>query len=106
MMARPVVEEVRRLDELLLQTVPGQEPRVAAWIAERKSAVQEILDHSPTIAIVEELQARTRRLDDRFLHWRRSAITEMSLIDQHLRFLNEQRPGADAVLSTRFNLSA
>ena len=84
------LEHVRQLDELLLAAVPGQESQVAAWIVEREIAVQRIVSGNSDIATVEELQERTNRLTDRFLHWRRTSIMELSMVEQHLRFLREQ----------------
>ena len=75
-----------------------------SWSQRRMRGCVGRVEHQSVDRIELQLQFRPRdlrRLDDRFLHWRRSAITEMSLIDQHLRFLNEQRPAADAVLSSR-----
>jgi len=82
--------EIRLLDELLLRAVPGQEAQVAGWIAEREIAVERIASGNSDLAMVEELRERTNRLTDRFLHWRRTSIMELSMVEQHLRFLREQ----------------
>jgi hypothetical protein len=100
------IEQIRLLDEQPLRAVAGQEHEVAAWIVARQSAIERSLRETPTLPLLEELQERTRRVEDRFLHWRRSAIMELSLIEQHLRFLSEQKTGAAGAISTRFILSA
>jgi hypothetical protein len=101
------IDQIRLLDDQLLRAVAGQEKDVAEWMSARQKAIERTVRESPTGPILEELQDRTRRLEDRFLHWRRSAIMELSLIDKHLRFLSEQQPGNDgSTISTRFIISA
>ncbi|MBL8241533.1 MAG: hypothetical protein JNM66_29180 [Bryobacterales bacterium] len=104
--ALSAIEQVRLLDEQLLRAVAGQESEVASWLDARHRAIENLVRDTPQISLLEELQDRTRRLEDRFLHWRRSAIMELSLIDQHLRFVNEQQPGEAASVSTRFDFCA
>lgn len=96
------LNQIRILDDFILAAVAGQECEVAAWIAERQEAVQQTLRDAPSLACLEELGDRTRRLEDRFLHLRRTSIMELSLIEQHLRFLSEQRHDTPA----RLNVSA
>ncbi|MFN0100778.1 MAG: hypothetical protein ACKV2U_01680 [Bryobacteraceae bacterium] len=108
-MASPLesaIAQIRSLDDLLLAAVAGQEPEVTAWMAQRKSCVERLILVGPTVAVLEELQDRTRRLEDRFLHWRRASIMELSLIDRHIRYLNEQRSGTAAIVPTRIDVSA
>lgn len=98
--------QIRRLDDLLLAAVAGQEREVGDWIAQRERAIQLSLQQQPSLADLEELSDRTRRLEDRLLHWRRSAIMELSLIEQHLRYLDEQRPESGHPVPARISLSA
>jgi len=102
----PPILDIRRLDALLLAAVAGQEREVASWIAQRSHAVERSLVQSPSLADLEELSDRTRRLEDRFLHWRRSSIMELSLIEQHLRYLHEQKPDSLHQAPERINVSA
>ena len=101
-----MASEIERLDDLLLAAVAGQEMEVAGWMARRRQAVQRFLQAGPSLAEIEELQDCTRRLEERFLHWRRSSIMELSLIEQHLRYLREQRPGSSRPVPARINVSA
>lgn len=101
-----MASEIELLDDLLLAAVAGQEMDVAGWMARRQVAVQRILNNGPSLAEIEDLQDRTRRLEDRFLHWRRSSIMELSLIEQHLRYLREQQPGSSRPVPARINVSA
>lgn len=105
-LAAAAVIQIRLLDELLLAAVAGQEREIADWIAQRQCAVQHLLQQGPSLADLEDLQDRTRRLEDRFLHWRRSSIMELSLIEQHLRYLHEQHPGSARPAPARINVSA
>jgi hypothetical protein len=98
--------EVRLLDDLLLAAVTGQEREVAGWIAERERTVRQLVRERPNLGDVEELQERTNRLTDRFLHWRRTSIMELSLIEQHLRFMREQEPDSANPVPVRINVSA
>jgi hypothetical protein len=98
--------EVRLLDDLLLAAVTGQEREVSGWIAERERAVHQFIRERQNLEDVEELQERTNRLTDRFLHWRRTSIMELSLIEQHLRFLREQEPDSTIPFPVRINVSA
>lgn len=81
------------LDQELLATVPGDEALAVERMARRKALVGELVAGNPTVEFLAELQARTTRLEEKFLHWRRSSIMELSEIDQHLRYLGEQRSG-------------
>jgi hypothetical protein len=99
----PALAQIRLLDELLLTAVTGQEIQVADWMEQRRRAIQHSLEQRPSLADLEELQDRTRRIEDRFLHWRRSSMMELSLIEQHLRYLHEQQPDKASV---RINVSA
>ena len=101
-----MASEIERLDDLLLAAVAGQEMEVAGWMAQRQKAVQRILDNGPSLAEIEDLQNRTHRLEVRYLHWRRSSIMELSLIEQHLRYLREQQPGSSRPVPARINVSA
>lgn len=98
--------EVRLLDDLLLAAVTGQEREVAGWIAERERTVRQLVREMPNLGDVEELRERTNRLTDRFLHWRRTSIMELSLIEQHLRFMREQEPDSENPVPLRINVSA
>ena len=101
-----MASEIELLDELLLAAIAGQELEVAGWMAQRQEAVQRILQDGPSLAEIEKLQDCTRRLEDRYLHWRRSSIMELSLIEQHLRYLHEQQPGSSRPVPARINISA
>lgn len=94
------------LDERILGAVAGEERDLLSWMAQRDRAVQECLRENPTPSLLEDLQARTSRLEAHFLHWRRSAIMELSQIDRHLRFLNEQQSGSNRPTTSGFNYSA
>jgi hypothetical protein len=98
------MQEVRRLDDLLLAAVAGQERVVAGWIATRERAVQNVVLEASNLGDIEELQQRTNRLTDRFLHWRRTSIMELSMIEQHLRFMREQEQNSGSPV--RLNVSA
>jgi hypothetical protein len=100
------IQEVRLLDEMLLAAVAGQELEVAGWVAKRKRAVQHVVLEGSSLGDIEELQERTNRLTDRFLHWRRTSIMELSLIEQHLRYMREQAPDSEDPRPVRINLSA
>lgn len=100
------ITEVRLLDDLLLAAVAGQELEVAGWVAKRERAVQYVVLESSNLDDIEELQQRTNRLTDRFLHWRRTSIMELSLIEQHLRYMREQEPGAANAVPIRINVTA
>lgn len=94
------------LDERILSAVTGQERELLSLMAHRDRAVQDCLRENPTAAILEDLQSRTSRLEAHFLHWRRSAIMELSKIDSHLRFLNEQESGSNRPTTPGLNYSA
>lgn len=100
------IDEIHLLDERLLGAVAGQENEVATWVAQRKEAVQAFLASGPGLAGIEDLQGRTQRLEDRFLHWRRTSIMELSLIEQHLRYLHAQRPDPAPDATGRIDVSA
>ena len=100
------IQEVRLLDEMLLAAVAGQELEVAGWVAKRERAVQHVVLEGPSLGDIEELQERTNRLTDRFLHWRRTSIMELSLIEQHLRYMREQAPDSEEPGPVRINVSA
>jgi len=101
-----MASEIERLDALLLTAAAGQEMEAAGWMAQRHEAVQRILQGGPSLAEIEELEDCTRRLEDRFLHWRRSSMMELSLIEQHLGYLREQRPGSKRPAPARIDISA
>jgi hypothetical protein len=93
------------LDERLLAAVAGQEREVAEWMARRQTLIGTIASACTNLEDLSELDARTRRLEDRFLHWRRTSIMELSEIERHLRYANDQRPELNPS-STRVTLSA
>lgn len=97
---------VATLDAQILGATTGQEAQLLAWMDERAKAVQACLMQSPSVAEVEELQDRTRRLEEHFLHWRRAAIMELSQVDQHLKFLGEQQSSNNCSRSIGFDYSA
>lgn len=101
-----MASEIELLDELLLAAISGQEMEVAGWMARRQEAVQRVLNDGTSLAEIEELADCTRRLEDRFLHWRRSSIMELSLIERHLGYLREQRPGSTRPVPVRIDISA
>jgi hypothetical protein len=88
---------IEELDQLLLDAVPGQDDEIADWMEERRRAVQALPRTAMALAELDAIQQRTNRLEEKFLHWRRSSIMELSLFEQHLRFLSEQQSvGPDA----------
>jgi len=94
---------IAALDERLLATVAGQEAGMVRLMAERGSLISALVDAKPSAATLEAIEARTNQLQEKLLHWRRAAIMELSGIDQHQRYVNEQAPES----ATRgFDLSA
>ncbi len=98
-------EVIAGLDDLILAAVPGQESQIAGWLEARQSAVAKLVLDPPSIALVADTHRRTRRIEEKLLHWRRSAIMELSLIENHLRFVTEQCPSADVPRSLRVDLT-
>lgn len=86
--------QIEELDQLLLDAVPGQDDEIADWMEERRRAVQAMPRSAMDLAAIDAIQQRTNRLEEKFLHWRRSSIMELSLLEQHLRFLSEQQSGS------------
>lgn len=85
---------IEELDQLLLDAVPGQDQEVADWMEERCRAVQALPRSAMALPDLDAIQHRTNRLEEKFLHWRRSLIMDLSFIEQHLRFLSEQQSGS------------
>jgi hypothetical protein len=94
-----------QLDSDLLAATVGQEAEIAAWLQARESAIAGLLADGPTLDELAEVQERTARLREKMLHWRRAAIMDLSLIEQHMQFLRQQVAPPD-VPATRLNLSA
>jgi hypothetical protein len=88
-----LIRQIEELDQLLLDAVPGQDDDIADWMEERRRAIQALPRTALELVRIDEIQVRTNRLEEKFLHWRRSSIMELSLLEQHLRFLNEQQSG-------------
>ena len=88
-----LVRQIEELDQLLLDAVAGQDDEIADWMEERRRAMQALPRTALERHLIDEIQVRTNRLEEKFLHWRRSFIMELSLLEQHLRFLNEQQSG-------------
>jgi hypothetical protein len=93
------------LDQELLAAVPGQEIQTMEHMARRQALVVHLLAGHPTADHLAEMQARTASLEEKFLHWRRASIMELSDIDQHLRYLSEQRSGTAVAIVSRINVS-
>lgn len=89
-----LASKIEELDQLLLDAVPGQDDEIADWMEERRRAVQALPRSAMELAEIDAIQQRTNRLEEKFLHWRRSSIMELSLLEQHLRFLSEQQSGS------------
>jgi len=99
-------EILAALDEKLLTAVPGKEREVAEWMARRQTLIAAMVAACKDPQDLEELTARTRRLEDRFLHWRRTAIMELSEIERHVRYANDQRPEPSPSAAGRVSLIA
>jgi hypothetical protein len=94
------------LDERILSAVPGEERDIAEWMARRQTLIGTLAAACSTIEELDELAARTRRLEERFLHWRRTSIMELSEIERHVRYANAQRQDSAAGPLRRLHLSA
>ena len=97
---------IETLDQLLLDAVPGQDDEIADWMEDRRRAVQALPRTAMDLAGIDAIQQRTTRLEEKFLHWRRSSIMELSLFEQHLRFLSEQQSVSPAAASVRIDIHA
>lgn len=89
---------IAQLDRQILASGPGLE-HAAAKLGTRRETLETVLLHAPTLDDLEGLRSRTKILEERLLHWRRLANMELSLIDQHLRYVSCQERGGDGVSS-------
>lgn len=95
---------IEELDQLLLDAVPGQDDEIADWMEERRRAVQALPRTAMGLAELDAIQRRTNRLEEKFLHWRRSSIMELSLFERHLRFLSEQQSARPEAVAVRIDI--
>lgn len=86
--------DLRTIDERLLRCCSGTEEEAGTCLRDRGATIDRILGANPNLADLEELQGRTARLEERCLHWRRTANMELSMIEQHLRFVTGQHPAS------------
>lgn len=100
------LETLRMIDEFLLRSISGEEADAASWLNQRRAALERLLLAGPSLADVEELRERTRRLEERFLHLRRTTNMELSALDRHLRYLKEQMPPNSCGLPPHLNVQA
>jgi hypothetical protein len=100
----PAITQIKLLDERLIAGIAGQDSLPAGWAKQRELLVQQVLREHPDLADLAELRDRTSRLEDQLLHWRRTSMMELSLIDQHLRYLHAQHPDS-ARVPARINVS-
>lgn len=96
--------ELEELDRAILAAVPGEEPRLAEWMQQRHQAIEQLSRFNPQPYEIEEVKARTNQLEQKFLHWRRSSIMELSLIEQHMRYLNEQHSAVSPEAPTHVDI--
>jgi hypothetical protein len=101
----PFRARLAQLDNQLLDANIGQEAEIAGWLQEREAAIAGLLAAGPSLEDLDEVRQRTARLREKLLHWRRAAIMDLSLIEQHMQFLRQQVAPPD-VPATRLNLSA
>lgn len=98
--------QLEELDERILATVPGDETAMADLLDRRHQALEAVLAQPLPVAEIEAIRSRTARMEEKVLHWRRTAMMELSDIDQHLRYLDQQVPGATCPAPTRLDISA
>lgn len=98
--------QLEKLDAMLQAGVAGQEPELVAWMNQRAALLEAWLQTGPDKDGLDEVAGRTRQLQEKFLHWRRAAIMEQSSIDQHTRFVQEQRLDASASSMTYLDIQA
>ena len=101
-----LARQLEDIDQLLLDAVPGQDNDIADWMEVRRRAVQALPRTAMALAEIDAIQQRTTRLEEKFLHWRRSSIMELSLLEQHLRFLSEQQAAASESPLARIDIHA
>ena len=79
-------EELAALDERILSA--ARDFAAADMVLDRRTELVRILAAgADSIAALDELTARNRRLTEWLLHWRRVTLIESIALDQHLRFL-------------------
>ncbi len=78
------------LDCHLLAILPGEEQQAAIMIADRNGLIARLMETRIPLPALADLQERTRRLHEKFLHLRRTSIMEISFIEQNLRYLSNQ----------------
>ncbi|MBI2688804.1 MAG: hypothetical protein HYX27_21080 [Acidobacteria bacterium] len=93
---RDAAEQLEALDAILLAAVPGSEPEILSHLLLRRELIDRLVQSCRRPEKLQEIQRRTIRLGEKFLHWRRTAIMDLSTIDQHLRYLNAQAPSSSA----------
>lgn len=98
--------QLAQLDEQILATVPGDEVAMIDLLDRRHQVLDAVLAQPIPLAEIEAIRARTARMEEKVLHWRRAAMMELSAIDQHLRYLDEQLPGSLCPAPTRLDISA
>lgn len=103
---RELSRQLEELDGWLLGAVAGQEPELLAVMDRRTDLLRRWVEAGPGDVEREGAAERTRRLQEKFLHWRRSAIMEQSAIDQHSRFLQEQRLDDAAIPAACLDIQA
>lgn len=85
-----LLSQLEQLDAHLLAAVAGKEKELLEWMERRSVLVRDVVNVNPAEWELRRLAKRTTQLQEKFLHWRRSAIMEQSAIDQHARFIQEQ----------------
>ncbi len=101
----PLRARLAQLDASLLAANVGQEAEIAVWLREREAAIAALLAAGPSLQDLDDVRQRTARLREKLLHWRRAAIMDLSLIEQHMQFLRQQVAPPD-VPAARLDLSA
>ena len=85
-----LLAKIAALDRNLLSSMPGEERKAVVWLTARQTLVAKLTETSVSLAALVALQERTTQLGEKFLHWRRTSIMEMSFIEQNLRYLSAQ----------------
>lgn len=111
MRANPVpapADELELLDASILNLRPGDEAAFADALRRRAGLLADLCAAPPSPATLDALGAaldRSARLAEMILHWRRTAHMELAAVEQHLRYLADQRPAGAGTPSRTIEIS-